>query len=130
MNHGEAKDAIFGMIRSLARARGATATIFAVEAWFGKQTDKGRALPPKEFRQRTRERAFETAVRDGLVERSEAIVVTVQTPTHVMMVHQEFERDEKRRRIHYGERHESIGPTESFVGRQKMFGDMREENLS
>ena len=95
----------------------------------GKQTPKGAALPPAEFLRRTRERGFESALRDGLIERTEVVSVTAQTPKGTLIVHQEFMRDEKRHAIIYGERTEQELGVDDFTGRQKMYGDLREENL-
>ena len=130
MNSGAAKDLLFGMMRQMVAARGITAVIFATEAWIGKATEKGMKLGEAELRRRTRERAFESAVRDGLVERREAIVVNVQTPDGVLLVHQFFVRDYKTETVTYAERLDAEVPAGDFFGRQKMYGDQREENLS
>ena len=103
--------------------------MFVCEGWRGKQTPKGAALPPEEFLRRTRERGFESALRDGLIERTEVITVTAQTPAGTFIVHQEFMRDDTRHAIVYGERNEAELPVEGFTGRLKMYGDLREENL-
>lgn len=95
----------------------------------GKQTPKGAALPPGEFLRRTRERAFATALKDGLIERFEVVTVTVQTPARTCIVHQEFIRDDDARTVVFGERTECEVPVDEFTGRQKMYGDLRKENL-
>lgn len=130
MNNGEAKDELFAAIRAIVREAHITAVVFATDSWLGKQTEKGRALGDVEFLRRTRERAFATAVRDGLVERCEVITITVQTPTGTLMVQQEYERGVGgARSVMLGARREvELGPDE-LTGRQKMYGDLREENL-
>jgi hypothetical protein len=129
-NDGSAKDLLFDAMRELVKERGLTAVIFVNEAWVGKQTAKGRAIGQKEFNRRTRERGFETALRDGLVERWEAIMITIQTPAGVLIVQQPFTRDYAAKTVDFGERIESEAAPGEFRGRQKMYGDLSEENLS
>lgn len=129
MNSGTAKDAIFAWVRDEVRKSGHTAVIFATECWCGKQTEAGKAIPTEEFMEYGRERGFVTGVAKGYIERAEAVVVTVQTPESVLTVTQFFKRDEKRRKITFGERQEYESPINQFAGRQKMYGDLREENL-
>lgn len=118
-NSGEAKDAIFGFMRKGVKEQGFTAVIFVMEAWMGKQTAKGKALSEEEFFRKTRERGFETAVREGLVERKEVIYVTVQAPGGTLLVSQEFIRDDDAQVVVFGDRQDQeLGPDE-FRGRQK-----------
>src|SRR5262245_23704857 len=83
MNYGEAKNAIFGYVREMIQSQGYTATVFATEAWYGKATEKGLKLDPKVLAEKCREPGFETAIREGLMERSEAVLVSVQTADRV-----------------------------------------------
>jgi hypothetical protein len=129
-NDGRAKDLFFGAMRELVKTRNLTAVIFVNEAWVGKLTAKGRAIGQKEFNRRTRERGFETALRDGLVERWEAIMLTIQTPAGALIVQQAFTRDYVAKSITLGERIESEAAVDEFRGRQKMYGNLSEENLS
>ena len=128
-NSGAAKDSIFDFMREEVKEHGYTAVIFVTKAWMGKQTPKGRALSEQEFFRKTRERGFETAMREGLVERCEVIYVTVQTPGGALMVSQEFIRDDKTKAVVFGDRMDKeLGPDE-FRGRQKMYGNLRKEWL-
>jgi hypothetical protein len=129
MNSGDAKDTLFGAMRMMVKARGLTAVIFVSECWLGDQTAKGAALPYAEFLTRTRERAFATAVKDGLVERVEAITLTVQTPAGALIVHQRFTRDYGKQQVTFGVRDDLEYSVDEFAGRQKMYGDLRPENL-
>jgi hypothetical protein len=129
-NSGAAKDLLFDAMRQIVAEKGITAVVFATEAWIGKATEKGLALGEKEFHRKTRERAFETAVSEGLVERREAIVVNVQTAEGVLMVQQFFVRDYTTESITYAERLDAEVGANDFFGRQKMYGDLRPENLS
>lgn len=129
MNSGPAKDLIFDTIRKTVRQRGHTAVVIATECWTGKQTEAGKALPTEEFLKYARESGFVTAVEKGYIERSEAITVSVQTAETVLIVTQFFERDQPHRRIVFGEQSEMEFPITEFCGRQKMFGDLKEENL-
>jgi hypothetical protein len=131
MNDGVAKDMIFGAIRMIVQESGMTAVCFATEAWSGKQTEAGRNVPREEFLKATRERGFQRAVDRGWVVRQECIIVTIQTAEMMRTITQAFARDEEARIIVYLDEPEiRDAPQSDFAGRQKMYGDLREENLS
>ena len=128
LNDGKTKDAFFDAIREAVQEAHITAVIFAMDAWVGKQTEKGRALGDKEFLRRARQPA--TAVRDGLLDRCEAITINVQTPAGTLLVQQEYQRGVGGKlSILFGDRREEeVGP-DQFTGRQKMYGDLRPDKL-
>jgi hypothetical protein len=131
MNYGEAKDILFGGLRDYAASVGATAVIIGTEAWVGRTTEKGRVLlqaSPDEYKRMTRQAGFQDAVDAGLVERREAVVITVETPERCMILTHVFERTLERK-IVWHERTQIEARQSEFAGRQKMFGDCSEENL-
>jgi hypothetical protein len=129
MNSGEAKDKLFGAIREQVHECGVKAVVLCTDGWQGRATAKGLSVPREEFLEACRERGFESAVKKGWLQRSEAILVTVQIPERVMIASQFYDRDEVRLEITYRERTIAEVPTEGFHGRQKMYGDLRAENL-
>jgi hypothetical protein len=130
LNHGEAKDMLFGGIRRIVRQCGITAVCFATEAWVGKATEAGMSMPREEFLKATRGHGFQRAVDLGWVKRQECIVITIQTAEMMRSIAQPFERDKEAHVITWGEQEIHDAPQDHFAGRQKMYGDLREENLS
>jgi hypothetical protein len=129
MNDGKGKDALFGKVRKIIREDQIEAVMFVSDCWFGKATEKALSMPQEEFLAATRERGFETALAQGLITRSEAITVSVQNPVRAMLVNQLYDRDVARRLITYREVSVMEMAVDEFSGRQKMYGDLREENL-
>jgi len=129
MNSGEAKDRLFGAVRHIVQELKIEAVMFVSDCWIGRNTEKALSMPPEEFLALTRERAFQTAVDQGLVTRAEALTISVQTPTRCMMLNQLYERDEQQRKIVYREVSVMEMDVDEFSGRQKMYGDLRQENL-
>jgi hypothetical protein len=127
MNDGQAKDAIFGWFRACVKRNGWTAFIFASEAWYSESTPEGIALGEQQLCDLIHDTGMEAVVKAGLMTRSEVVMVSVQTKTRVLMVRQTFTRE--RRRVIFGERDSYETGIDEFVGRQKMYGDLREENL-
>ena len=115
--------------QTLVQDTGADRVVFATECWRGKSTAAARDIPEVEFYRLAAESRFETLVQMGLVERSEAIVATAQNATTVSIVYQDFHRLDDGTVYSYGEVETQEFRQEQFQGRQKMFGDLREENL-
>ncbi|HEY1897026.1 MAG TPA: hypothetical protein VGG62_12165 [Terracidiphilus sp.] len=131
MNSGDAKNMLFDGMRQIVKHKGITATCFATEAWMGETTQAGRLVSPKEFDAATRQRGFQAAVDRGWVIRRECVVVVLQTEEVMRSISQQFERDEEAQEIRWiGEPVTHTTPQSHFKGRQKMYGDLREENLS
>jgi hypothetical protein len=128
MNSGAAKDLIFGAVRKVVGRNGVTAVLFATDGWLGIATEAGLALPPEELLRLGRESKFETAVELGFVKRVEAIMITIQTAEWVRHLRQIYEREGELIR-YVGEPECFDVPQENFAGRQKMFGDLKAENL-
>jgi len=134
MNNGNAKDAIFGFIRRKVQEEGLTAVIFATEAWFGPPTALGLAqlaeIGYEAYRERHRYKNVEALAAEGLCEQIEVIMVTAQTAEYVLYLKQAFRRDEETGKvISYSEPDCEFDSQETFFGRQKMYGDCREENI-
>lgn len=130
MDDGHAKDLFFGALRDIVRELKLQAVVIATDGWLGRSTVKAQALPHEEFLKATCERGFAAAVAEGLVERSAAIIVSVQTPERAMMVNQLYKRNDEQQEIQYLEVSLMEMPIDHLRGRQKMYGDLRPENLS
>jgi hypothetical protein len=130
MNYGKAKDAIFGFFREGRIKANATATIFITDAWMGRSTPKGMGLPDWEYEALTKTHGVEDLAEMGLVEKTECASVCAQTEKWVVLLSQAYDRFEKRRQIIWREVTLLQFPQSTFVGRQKMFGCLRPENLS
>jgi len=129
MDDGCAKDAIFGALRMTVQATHATACIVVTECWVGGPTESGKLLPRQEWERLTEKHSIPELARMGYVERSEALVINVQTSTETLLRTYYFARRSHPDRIIWGETRDIQGSEFEFSGRQKMFGDLREENL-
>ena len=83
------------------------------------------ALGKDELLKLTRKHSTEELAWRGLVERTEAITITLQTPETVTVLHQPYERHERLKIVSFGKPVEMEMPQSQFIGRQKMFGDLR-----
>jgi hypothetical protein len=129
MNIPEAKDMLFEYIRMMVKRDGLTAVVFATEAWIWKITTKG-DLSEAEVHKLVREKGYQKLLEEGLAERSEAILITVQTAEAALIRQWEFFTNEDRTKITFGECGDKEIPQKNFVGRQKMFGDLSDENIT
>ena len=128
MNNGDMKDRLFALVRAVVERTQTSAVIFVSDGWAGRSTAKAAAIGKDNFlREVGRGRGFEEAIKQGLVERSEAILLSVQTPEEILMVQQLYDRLGER--IVFTERIDMATPQCDFTGRMKMYGDLREENL-
>jgi hypothetical protein len=128
LNIGEAKDAIFGWFRDLVQRDGCDSLLFSTDAWKAVATEEG--MKHKDEYKANMDRGFKKLLKLGWVTRVEVFMVVIQTATDVLMASQMYSRL-SRAKI------ELVGPVErdwttqdDFRGRQKMFGDLRKENLS
>lgn len=127
MNSGEGKDLFFGVLRKIREKTGATAVLIATDAWMGWPTEKQMEIlkeegGPEKLKAMVKGKSLSEAEAMGLVERKEALAITVQTETEVLIVNQFYERDERARRIFWGQRDEMTSSQDNFDGRQKMYG--------
>jgi len=128
MNNGRAKDLIFGEVRSLVQKHAADGVIIASDAWRAETTPEGwKHYDTPEWKD-LHDFGFVKLVQRGWVKRSEVFTITAQTANDALIIHQEYQRlgsgviqllDCKREWFDQSR----------FSGRQKMFGDLRHENL-
>jgi len=128
MNNGKAKDLIFEAVRITAQKSGADGVIIASDAWRAETTPEGwKHYDTPEWKE-LHDFGFVKLVQRGWVKRSEVFTITAQTATDALIIHQAYQRlgsgviqllDCKREWFDQSR----------FSGRQKMFGDLRHENL-
>lgn len=126
MNSGEFKDFLFGTIRDWVRRHKCDGVIMASDMWVTAMTEEGSKHPIEEWKSKV-DRGFVTLVKMGWATRREAIGVTAQSPTEVLLITQFYQRLPS---VQLGEATRHWSTQDTFQGRQKMFGDLREENLS
>lgn len=129
MNSGHGKDIVFGALRLVVESLQATAVVIVTDGWYGKGLVPRDAEHRQELLDKIGRMSLEEAEKQGLCKRCEAILVTVQTPERVMTVSQLYDRNQKRRKITYWEIAVMEVGVDQFAGRQKMFGDLRKENI-
>jgi len=96
LDRKETKRAVFRAIRMLARRIKLDAVIFVTDMWMAQVTEAGLKFVhdhPEEWGRLARESRFVTAVKRGLVTRTEALHVSVQTPDEVRWINQPYDRD-------------------------------------
>lgn len=123
MNSSAAKEVIFGCVRTLVKAAGADATIFASGVWDGRLIAAGQQAPREELRRLLTEKAYETALALGFVERREAIGVVAQDREHMLLIIQAFHREDGRV-VYEGEPEREASRQADFRGLTKMFGEV------
>jgi hypothetical protein len=123
----EARQKIFQAIRVMVELFGITAVVTVGDAWVGRSTEKGRKLSRQEFeRISSIGTGFQVALEQGLLERVEAIVITVQTPKRMMTLMQMYQRSQNPpvilQEVHISEMDMAL-----YHGGLKMFGNQEEE---
>jgi hypothetical protein len=126
MNSGEAKKIIFGALRQTAEARHATAVVIATDSWMGVPNAGymrrfGEHPKKEDIEAALRGKSIDALVKEGVMDKMEAITITIHTPKEVFIVTQFYERD--KRRATWTRRNEICSAQEDFQGRQKIFGD-------
>jgi hypothetical protein len=127
LNDGASKCVIFDFFRHAVKATRCDAVLFATDMWQGETTEEGTKHYNTPAWRENHDVGFVKLQKLGWVKVREAITITVQTESDVLIVSQAYQRlndciqllDCKRRWIDQS----------AFGGRQKMFGDLREENL-
>lgn len=122
----DTRQRIFQAIRIMVELFGITAVVSVGDAWVGRSTEKGRQLSAQEFQRICSiGTGFEKGLAQGIVERVEAIVVTVQTPKRMMTLMQTYLRGETgliMQEVHISEIDMAL-----YTGGLKMFGNQEEE---
>jgi len=127
MNSGEAKCEIFGFFRKAVKTCGHDAVLFASDTWKGDATEEGmKHFDTGEWHENV-DRGFRKLVQMGWAKVVESITITAQTESDVLIVVQPYQRLGDC--IQLLECKRNWLDQEHFSGRQKMFGDLREENL-
>jgi hypothetical protein len=72
---------------------------------------------------------FAKLVKMGWAIQHQLLNVTAQSKDHVLLMQQGYQRKGSGLVQWVGEAHSQVIPQDEFGGRQKMFGDLREENL-
>jgi hypothetical protein len=129
LNDGGLKDILFAGVRKMVQETGADAVVFATECWRGKSTPAAMDMPQDEFMRLSAEHKFESLVQMGYVTREEALVATAQNADNLVTCTQSFRRLSDGMVYSYGEVEVREVPQSAFYGRQKMFGDLKQENL-
>lgn len=123
MNNGNLKAHFFSAVRAAAAELHATAVILVTDTWLGMPTEKQKELAkrdPAQLKKVTLETTFDEMEALGLVRRTAAIVVSVQTADDAHYLQQAYERVGGR--IVWGERQEQAFAQSDVHGRAKMFG--------
>ena len=128
MNYGQAKDAIFSAVRAMVQKSAADGVIFATDAWRAETTPEGfKYYDTPEWR-KLHDTGFVKLLQRGWVKRTEAFIVTAQSATDVLIINQNYQRLESGM-IQLLDCKRAWADQSAFNGRQKMFGDLRRENL-
>jgi|SRR6185436_12674930 len=125
MNIGAAKREIYGFVRRMVQEHGCDGVIFGSDTWQAKLTPEG-LKQGKEFYRHV-DSGYAKVVEMGWAVREEAITVTAQNLNDALIITQPYRRLSSGIQLLAGERHWIA--QSAFSGRQKMFGDLREENL-
>jgi len=127
LNSDQTKTILFSFIREQVKANDYRAVVITAEAWMSMSTKKGAALGSKEFEALYRKLKSDGMEAAGYSTRGECVVANIQTPEQTMILTQRFERIGKL--INWCEISVMQRPADEVRGRQKMFGDLRPENV-
>jgi hypothetical protein len=127
LNDGESKDVIFDFFRHAVQQMRCDAVLFATDSWHGEATKEGEKYYETPEWYENNDSGFVKLQRLGWIKVTEAITITVQTESDVLFVSQAYQRLGDC--IQLLECKRQWGSQSEFGGRQKMFGDLREENL-
>ncbi len=128
MNNGQAKDAIFGALRQTIQQTGADAVIVGSDSWHAQTTPEGK----KHFNTPEWDELIDFGycklVERGWVIRREVFLISAQNVNEVLILQQPYERIDSGR-IQLLDSTRNWVAQSDFTGRQKMFGDLKWENL-
>ena len=128
LDSGDAKRVLFGIIRDLVRDSGADAVIFGTDMWGAQPTDDGIKAGVEEWNRHV-DTGFAKLVKMGWAIQVQLLNVTAQSKTDVLMMQHAYQRKGSGLVQWLGEAHTHTMSQDHFGGRQKMFGDLRDENL-
>jgi hypothetical protein len=127
LNTGKAKDILFEFFRLGVKDMRCDAVLFATDAWQGEVTEEGLKHYETPAWEENHDFGFVKLQKLGWMKVREAITITVQTESDVLIVMQAYQRLNDCIQLLNCER--QWLDQSAFGGRQKMFGDLREENL-
>jgi len=127
MDNGDAKDMIFGSIRRMVQESKCTASVFITDGWVYPPTDKKKKLSTDEQNALLDYNGTAWMHENGYLWKVEMLVCTVQTAERALIRRVAYERTPYGVNLSPPEDWEM--PIDDFGGRQKMFGDLSEENL-
>ena len=108
------KARLFRAIRGLAKEKHFPYVVWVSEAWVGVSTEKGLAMGTDYIAQRADREGMHVMVSEGLLARSECIMITVQCPEGTYLMRQPFERNDKNKSIRFGQT-ETVGEPEDGI---------------
>jgi hypothetical protein len=127
LDSGDAKQMYFQMVRDIVADTGADGVIFGTDTFGAKMTAEGEKHGKDEWNRHV-DQGFAKLVKMGWAVRMMAIHITAQSLADVVWMVQEYQRTGRATQwLH--DAHTTVMAQEEFGGRQKMFGDLREENL-
>lgn len=121
MNNGRAKEILFDLFRDVTPRAKVTAWVFGTDMWCGKETEEG--MKHRHEIDANTDAGFKKLEDLGWMKVYEAVMVTAQTETDVLMLRQYYVRHQEQRRVDWvGPPEEILIKQEAFRGRQKMWG--------
>jgi hypothetical protein len=128
LDSGDAKRVLFGIIRDLVGDTGADGVLFGTDMWGAQATEAGIKAGSDAWNRHV-DTGFAKLVKMGWAIQVQLLNVTVQSKTDVLMMQHAYQRKGSGLVQWIGAAHSSVIAQDGFGGRQKMFGDLREENL-
>jgi hypothetical protein len=129
MNNGDAKDRIFGFFRLLVEAKQADGVLFGSDTWMGEVTPEGnKHINTPAWRENTTH-GFAKLIQLGWIKREEALIITAQSETDILLITQPYRRLSGGR-IQLLQARRNWNTQKTFKGRTKMFGELKPENVS
>ena len=128
LDSGDAKRVLFAIIRDIVQDSGADGVLFGTDMWGAQATEAGVKAGADAWNRHV-DTGFAKLVKMGWAIQVQLLNVTVQSKTDVLMMQHAYQRKGSGLVQWIGEAHSSVIPQDGFGGRQKMFGDLREENL-
>ena len=127
LDSGDAKRILFGIIRDIVHDTGVDGVVFGTDMWGATCTQEG--FKHKDEWDRHIDTGFAKLVKMGWAVRCQLVHVTAQSASDVVMMQHCYQRKSGGRVQWLGDTQSDVISQSEFGGRQKMFGDLREENL-
>ena len=130
MGSGDGKEMLFNFLRFAVKRKNADATLFITDAFMGVPTEKQKQTNSEEMHELLKTRGYYWLEENGYVTSRECLIAVAQSPLYSISVSVQYTREDGGGAIvAFGERTEIASPQSGFGGRQKMFGDLRRENI-